>query len=71
MWINLLVENSLNGELYWPNVFHYGFKIQQLMWTLHSKSQIYSQLAHPKNIYEFGLKNFYTCSGMKEKPLEL
>ena len=37
--LNLLVENRLNGELYWPNVFHYGFTIQSLTWTLHFGSQ--------------------------------
>ena len=34
-WINVLVENRLHGEFYWPNVFHYGFKIQLLTWALH------------------------------------
>ena len=37
--INLLLENGLNGKFYCPNVFHYGFKIQSLTWTLHCRSQ--------------------------------
>ena len=52
--INFLVENCLNGEFYWPNVFHYEFKIQSLLWTLHCRSQIYYQLAHLKNIDKSG-----------------
>ena len=36
--IQLLVENRLNGEFYWPNVFHYRFKIQSLTWNLHCRS---------------------------------
>ena len=36
--INWLVEKHFNGESYWPNVFHYGFKIQSLRWTLHCRS---------------------------------
>ena len=25
--MNSLVENCFNGEFYWPDAFHYGFKI--------------------------------------------
>ena len=31
--INWLVENRLNSEFCWPNVWHYGIKIQCLTWT--------------------------------------
>ena len=37
--INLPAENRLNGEFYWPNVFHYGYEIQSLTWNLHCRSQ--------------------------------
>ena len=37
--INFLAENSLNDEFYWPNVFHYWFKIQSLTLTLPCRSQ--------------------------------
>ena len=45
-----------NGEFYWPNVFHYGFKIQSLTWTLHCRSQNLQPVtvSHLKNIDEFG-----------------
>ena len=36
---NLLVANRHKDEFYWPNFFHYRFKIQSQTWTLHSRSQ--------------------------------
>ena len=32
--INLLAKYRLNGEFYWPNIFHYGFELQSLTWNL-------------------------------------
>ena len=56
--INLLLENGLNGKFYCPNVFHYGFKIQSLTWTIHCRSQnLESDSTSLKNEWIWLLKN--------------
>ena len=37
--INLLAKYRLNGEFYWPNIFHYGFELKSLTWNLLCVSQ--------------------------------
>ena len=51
------MENRLNGEFCWPNVFHFGFEIQSFTWTFTAELKIYSQLPHIKKWWNWLLKN--------------
>ena len=68
--INFLVENRLNGEFYRPNFFH---SITNVNFTLQISKFTARQhiLKTFMNLGIWLLKNYYTCSDMKEKPLEL